>query len=104
MDEMQELREIHHRHEGRPALELRAPERTVSRCLVCGSREVRTDEVADGGPWQPRTHRGWVLLAECRHCDHRWTRPLPDEAAARAAPVRRRPAREAADAEVASAA
>ena len=43
-------------------------ERTVIRCLVCGSSEVRTDEVID---------RGLVLLAECPRCDHRWTdRPL----------------------------
>lgn len=68
----------------RRVLELPAARRTVSRCLVCGSREVRTDEVAD---------RGWVLLAECPHCDHRWTERLPDEAAARrpAASVRPRP-------------
>ena len=40
------------------------PTRTVSRCLVCGCKEVRSDEVHD---------RGWVLLAECARCDHRWT-------------------------------
>ena len=33
-----------------------SPERTLWRCLVCGSSEVRTDEVVN---------RGWVLLAEC---------------------------------------
>jgi hypothetical protein len=38
--------------------------RTVTRCRVCGSTEVRTDEVVD---------RGLVLLAECRRCEHRWT-------------------------------
>jgi hypothetical protein len=38
--------------------------RTVYRCRVCGSAEVRTDEVVD---------RGLVLLAECRRCEHRWT-------------------------------
>ncbi len=44
------------------------PLRTLSRCLVCGSSEVRTDEVID---------RGLVLLAECPRCDHRWTeRPI----------------------------
>jgi len=41
-------------------------DRTLARCLVCGFREVRTDAVID---------RGVVLLAECPHCDHRWTRP-----------------------------
>lgn len=44
--------------------ELPAATRTVSRCLVCGFTEVSTDEVVD---------RGWVLLAECPRCDHRWT-------------------------------
>ncbi len=44
--------------------ELPAATRTVSRCLVCGFTEVFTDEVVD---------RGWVLLAECPRCDHRWT-------------------------------
>jgi uncharacterized Zn finger protein len=38
--------------------------RTVYRCRVCGSAEIRTDEVVD---------RGLVLLAECRRCEHRWT-------------------------------
>ena len=38
--------------------------RTVTRCLVCGSREIRTDEVVD---------RGWVVLSECPRCLHRWT-------------------------------
>jgi transcription elongation factor Elf1 len=38
--------------------------RTLTRCLVCGFREVRTDEVID---------RGVVLLAECPRCEHRWT-------------------------------
>ena len=52
--------------------EIPAPDRTVTRCLVCGSSQVRTDEVVD---------RGLVLLAECSHCDHRWTRSLPDGAA-----------------------
>jgi hypothetical protein len=42
--------------------------RTVTRCRVCGSAEVRTDEVVD---------RGLVLLAECRRCEHRWTDAAP---------------------------
>ena len=52
--------------------EFPTPDRTVTRCLVCGSSEVRTDEVVD---------RGLVLLAECPHCDHRWTRSMPDDTA-----------------------
>ena len=42
--------------------------RTLTRCLVCGFAEVRTDEVID---------RGLVLLAECPRCEHRWTSRLP---------------------------
>jgi len=43
--------------------------RTLTRCLVCGFTEVRTDEVVD---------RGVVLLAECPRCRHQWTaRPGP---------------------------
>lgn len=38
--------------------------RTLTRCLVCGSSEIRSDEVVD---------RGLVLLHECPRCDHRWT-------------------------------
>ena len=38
--------------------------RTLTRCRVCGSSEVRTDEVSD---------RGLVLLHECPRCEHRWT-------------------------------
>ncbi len=38
--------------------------RTLIRCLVCGSSEVRTDEVH---------HRGVLLLADCPRCQHRWT-------------------------------
>jgi hypothetical protein len=42
--------------------------RTLTRCLLCGFREVRTDEAID---------RGMLLLNECPRCDHRWTeRPL----------------------------
>jgi len=52
--------------------------RTLLRCLVCGSSEVRTDEVID---------RGVVLLGECRRCDHRWTQRLSAAAeGARSAP------------------
>ena len=39
-------------------------QRTLTRCLVCGFTEVRTDEVID---------RGIVLLAECPRCQHMWT-------------------------------
>ena len=42
--------------------------RTMTRCLVCGFTEIRTDEVVD---------RGVVLLAECPRCDHRWTERPP---------------------------
>jgi hypothetical protein len=41
--------------------------RTQTRCLVCGFAEVRTDEAF---------HRGLVLLHECPHCQHRWTRQV----------------------------
>ena len=54
---------------------LRAPDRTLTRCLVCGCSEVRTDEVVD---------RGFLFLHECPRCDHRWTR--------RAEPASARPA------------
>lgn len=54
------------------ATTLHAVDRTLTRCLVCGSSEVRTDEVVD---------LGLVLLHECPRCDHRWT------AGVRAAPV-----------------
>ncbi|MDH3212937.1 MAG: hypothetical protein OEM05_10675 [Myxococcales bacterium] len=42
--------------------------RTLTRCLVCGFAEVRTDEVID---------HGIVFLAECPRCEHRWTSPVP---------------------------
>jgi hypothetical protein len=42
--------------------------RTLTRCLVCGFAEVRTDEVID---------RGIVFLAECPRCEHRWTSRAP---------------------------
>lgn len=38
--------------------------RRAVRCRVCGFTEVLTDEVLD---------QGMMLLAECPHCDHRWT-------------------------------
>ncbi|MFP6640198.1 MAG: hypothetical protein VCC04_08140 [Myxococcota bacterium] len=40
--------------------------RTKSRsgCPVCGSHEVMRDEVLESGALQ---------LAECQHCEHRWT-------------------------------
>jgi len=55
--------------------------RTMTRCLVCGFTEIRTDEVLDGGV---------VLLAECPRCDHRWTERPP----AWVAPAWARPAEE----------
>ncbi len=42
--------------------------RTLTRCLVCGFAEVRTDEVID---------HGVVFLAECPRCEHRWTSRVP---------------------------
>jgi hypothetical protein len=54
---------------------LLASNRTLTRCLVCGSAEVRTDEVID---------RGLVLLHECPRCEHRWTRPGGDRGGAEA--------------------
>jgi len=42
--------------------------RNLTRCLVCGFTEVRTDEVVD---------RGLVFLAECPRCEHRWTSSTP---------------------------
>ncbi len=54
--------------------------RTLTRCLVCGFAEVRTDEVID---------HGVVLLAECPRCDHRWTeRSEEQRPAARVRPIR----------------
>jgi len=55
--------------------------RTLRCCLVCGSREVRTDQVIE---------RGILMLNECPRCDHRWTeRPqlAPATIAARTAAV-----------------
>lgn len=48
-------------------------------CAVCGSREVRTDAVEQGG---------WLLLAECPRCDHRWTQRLSEAWTPARAPVR----------------
>ncbi len=60
--------------------------RTLTRCLVCGFAEVRTDEVVDGGV---------VFLGECPRCEHRWTsRALLEPRRARPRP----PAREVAPA------
>jgi hypothetical protein len=63
---------------------LHTPTRTLARCLVCGSSEVRTDEVVD---------RGLVFLAECPRCEHRWTLRAPLEAPERSPAVERLPAR-----------
>jgi hypothetical protein len=67
------------------------------RCGACESREVTVDQVE---------HGGWLWIAACRHCDHRWTRrmePALDPALTTAAhpTARMQPARRA---EVASAA
>ena len=56
--------------------------RRLTRCLVCGFAEVRSDEVASGVT---------LFLAECPRCEHRWTSPVPFgevSAAARPAAVR----------------
>jgi hypothetical protein len=55
--------------------------RTLTRCLVCGFAEVRTDEVLDGGV---------VFLTRCPRCDHRTTARAPTSQLAlpRAVPVR----------------
>ncbi len=63
---------------------LQSPTRTLVRCLVCGSSEVRTDEVVD---------RGLLFLAECPRCEHRWTSPTPLEAPERTRAVERMPLR-----------
>ncbi len=39
-----------------------------ARCSVCGDKNLSFDEVLADTP---------LLLGECRHCDHRWTTPLP---------------------------
>jgi len=49
-------------------------------CGACGSAEVVTDTVE---------HRGWLWIAECRHCDHRWTRALGPTPEAAARPIAR---------------
>jgi hypothetical protein len=40
----------------------------ISRCPVCGCRELRTDEVVD---------RGLLLLTECPRCEHRAVERVP---------------------------
>jgi len=57
--------------------------RTLTRCLVCGSAEVRTDEVVD---------RGVIFLAECPRCEHRWTARTPIGSPSRPASRVRQPA------------
>ena len=47
-----------------PSISIRRETRTLTRCLVCGFAEVRTDEVID---------RGVVFLSECPQCRHRTT-------------------------------
>src|SRR5262245_1026360 len=75
------------RSDSRFAASLGRATRTLSRCLVCGFRELRTDEVVE---------RGWLLLAECPRCEHRFTQALPgpaELAPAARAPERAAPAR-----------
>lgn len=55
---------------------LRVPSRTLTRCLVCGFAEVRSDVVVD---------RGLVWLHECPRCDHRWTGRTREESRLRRA-------------------
>jgi len=59
--------------------------RKLTRCLVCGFAEVRTDEAFDRGP---------VFLAECPRCDHRWTESPAALQPARVRSVRQAPFRE----------
>jgi len=53
----------------------------TSHCGVCGSPDVSRDEVDAlmGG--------GALELAECQHCEHRWTVPLPPAPAVRPLPA-----------------
>ena len=46
---------------------------TRASCPVCLADSVSLDAVE-------RAPRDWMQLAECAHCDHRWTRPLPESA------------------------
>jgi len=48
-------------------------------CAVCGSQDVQSDAVE---------HGGWLLLAECPRCDHRWTQALREPPALVRAAVR----------------
>ncbi|MGI9431049.1 MAG: hypothetical protein ACR2PQ_02490, partial [Myxococcota bacterium] len=80
--------------DGAALRELPSAQRTVGRCSVYGFTEIITDEVVD---------RGWILLAECPHCDHRWTETLKpvlaiDAPAPRGAPAPVRVGRPAAHA------
>jgi hypothetical protein len=59
--------------------------RKLTRCLVCGFAEVRTDEVVDRSP---------VFLAECPRCDHRWTEVPATVSRTRVHQVRHAPFRE----------
>lgn len=47
--------------------------RTLTRCLVCGFAEVRTDEVVDGGV---------LFLTRCPRCDHRTAERAPSSSLA----------------------
>jgi hypothetical protein len=51
----------------------------VRTCPVCGAHDARSDAVE---------HGGWLLLAECPRCDHRWTQPLRAEPVFARVPVR----------------
>ncbi len=48
------------------------------RCGACESHEVTVDEVE---------HDGWLWIAECRHCDHRWTKRVEPAVAEASRPV-----------------
>lgn len=54
--------------------------RFSKQCGVCGCESLRIDEVA---------FQGWMLLAECPRCQHRWTEALSDSTPTR----RSRPSR-----------
>jgi hypothetical protein len=48
-------------------------------CAICGSHELHIDAVE---------RSGWLLLAECAHCDHRWTQALANPPPAARGPHR----------------
>jgi hypothetical protein len=52
-------------------------------CPVCGGREVEIDAVE-----QAVEQAGWLLLAECARCDHRWTQAFREPPAVVRAAVR----------------